>query len=442
MKTRILNWWEALHGSYWFLPTLMCLAAIGAAFGVVQVDQGFEREYLRMVGWVWAGSAEGGRTMLSTIASSMVTVAGVVFSITIVALTLASSQFGPRLLRNFMRDRSNQFVLGTFLSTYLYCLLVLRSIRGQEETTFVPYLAVTLGIVLAVVSVGVLIYFIHHVAESIQVGNLVAAVARELHEGVERLFPEQIGHGGPEERERPEEIPEDFESRARTIVAQQSGYVQVIAEESIMEAAEKHDLLLALRHRPGSFVAEGETVLRAWPPESCDDDLAKKLRDTVILGRRRTATQNIEFTIDQLVEIALRAISPGINDPFTALTCIDWLGAGFSQIVQRRIPAGYRFGEDDRLRIITATPTFAGLTDSAFNQIRQFGRGIPSVAIRLLEVIANLGTLAQRPSDRAVLREHAEWIRADFSEADNPNGRDHADVRERYERAMEVLGEA
>ena len=196
MKTKLINLWEALHTSFWFLPALMTFAAIGLSFATIALDWVVQESLLKRVALVWIGGIEGARQLLSTIAGSMITVAGVVFSITIVVLALASSQFGPRLLRNFMRDRGNQVVLGTFIATFTYCLLVLRSIHGGDGTPFVPYISVSLGIALALVSVAVLIYFIHHVSVIIQAPTVIAMVAAELEDGIERLFPEKLGQGG------------------------------------------------------------------------------------------------------------------------------------------------------------------------------------------------------------------------------------------------------
>ncbi len=189
-SARLAQLWESLRTSYWFVPTVMTAGAVGLSFASVHLDQVVKAEWVRAVGWIWAGSPEGARQVLSTIAGSMITVAGVAFSITIVALTLASTQFGPRLLRNFVRDLGNQVVLGTFVSTFVYCLLVLRTVRGGDVAEFVPYLSVTLGVAFALASLGVLIYFIHHVSGAIQAEHLIASVADELEDAIERMFPE------------------------------------------------------------------------------------------------------------------------------------------------------------------------------------------------------------------------------------------------------------
>lgn len=191
--SRLRALWEYLRGTYWAVPSAMAVAAAGLSFGAIQLDEFTTTTVLDRLSWVYTGGPEGARAVLSTIASSMITVAGVTFSITIVALTLASQQFGPRLLRNFLRDPGNQIVLGTFVSTFIYCLLVLRTVRGSDEEEFVPHLAVTLGVGLAMLSLGVLIYFIHHVATSIQAARIIANVAEDLEGAINQLFPDSVG---------------------------------------------------------------------------------------------------------------------------------------------------------------------------------------------------------------------------------------------------------
>jgi uncharacterized membrane protein len=191
MKTKLLKLWDSLRATFWLVPTLMAIMAIGLSFAMVALDEAVGNRVLEKVGWVWAGGPEGARGLLSTVAGSMITVAGVVFSITIVALSLASSQYGPRLLRNFVRDKGNQIVLGSFIATFVYCLLVLRTVRGDDGAHFVPAIAITLGMVLTLASLGVLIYFIHHVSISIQAATIIGLVSHELNEVIERLFPEK-----------------------------------------------------------------------------------------------------------------------------------------------------------------------------------------------------------------------------------------------------------
>jgi uncharacterized membrane protein len=407
---RLLIFWENVRTSYWFVPGLMAAGAVVLSLAAVWIDGLLPPEALKGIVGVYAGGPEGARAVLSTIAGSTITVAGVLFSITVVTLSLASSQFGPRLLRNFMADTTNQVVLGAFVGTFLYCLLVLRTVRGPQGEPRVPDIAVTLGVVLAVLNLGMLIYFIHHVSVSIQAMTVVYGVRNDLNRSIRHLFPEKIGEGEAEPTPpRPETLP-PFEEEGRSVLARSSRYVQGIEGETLLGLATDKDLVIRLEHRPGDFVVEGAVLARAWPADRADDETVGDINKAFVLGSERTATQDVEYSIGQLVEIAVRALSPGINDPFTAIACLDRLGEGLAQVVQRVLPSPYRYDKEGRLRILAPVLSFAGIADSAFDAIRQYGRDSVAVTLRLLEMIATVAEYVSRPEDREVLRRHLEAI--------------------------------
>jgi uncharacterized membrane protein len=438
MKTWLSNWWERLRGSYWFVPSLLAIGAIGLSALTLHIDTTINPRWARNTAWIWAGGAEGARSVLATIASSTITVAGVVFSITIVTLTLASSQFGPRLLRNFMNDRGTQFVLGVFVATYLYCLLVLRAIRGTDQIKVVPFLSVTCGVSFAVVSVGFLIFFIHHISRSIIAENVIARVANDLRSNIDRLYPDKLEVGMPDEKSaREEKLPDQFEGGARPIESGTSGFIQAIAMDNLFTLAQEKNLVIRLRRRPGQFIAEGDILAEVVPPTP-DDSLPDEILRHVFFGRDRTPTQDIEYSVDQLVEVAVRALSPGVNDPSTAISCIEWLGAALIQMAERKIPSHWRYDENGKLRIITDATDFEGIAASALNQVRQYGRSSVAVTVRLLDVLARIGPHLVRPDDRAVLLGHARAVRDD-GVATAPNERDKRDIEENFEIARRAL---
>lgn len=286
---RLLKNWDELRTNYWFVPTVMMVGAICLALAAPELDRQTQTHLTHGWDWTYSGSPEGARAILSTIAGSMITVAGVVFSITIVALSLASAQFGPRLLRNFIRDRSNQLVLGTFTATFIYCLLVLRTVRGTEELHFVPGLSVSLGIVLALLSLGVLIYFIHHVAFSIQASHVIASVTQELHETIDRLWPEELGQGPPKPTEQIEKS-DDAEAEGKPIQAAASGYVDAINADELLKIAVDRDVTLRLARRPGHFIVRGNPLAYVSPPDAVDQELNDKINQAFasdsVSGRR------------------------------------------------------------------------------------------------------------------------------------------------------------
>ena len=434
MKERLLNYWDSLRSSFWFLPAIMVAAAIVLAYSTIALDRLVQRHGWPPDGsWVYSGSAEGASLVLSTIAGSMATIAGVVFSMTLVALSLAFSQLGPRLLRNFMRDTANQVVLGTFVATFVYCLLILRSIRRGEGFVFVPHLSVSFGVLLAIVGLAVLIYFIHHVAISIQADEVISRVSTELIRQIDRLFPERVGREATDPAGPPDasQFHAAFDGQARTVGAAGDGYVHSIARDDLATLAKEEDLLLRLERRPGQYVVMGCPLVTAWPADRVTESLESRILDAFILGYQHTAAQDIEFSIHQLVEIAVRALSPGINDPFTAIACVDRLGSALHRLVQRDLPPPYRYDDDGGLRLVVPAFTFPDIANAAFNQIRQHARSSTAVTIRLLETIAVIAAAASRAEDQAALCLHAQMIFRGALEA-LPEETDLQEVEERY----------
>ncbi|MGE3819470.1 MAG: DUF2254 domain-containing protein, partial [Isosphaeraceae bacterium] len=416
---------------------LMTAGAIALSLATTRLDQAIPSyNQVATLGWTFTRGPEGSRAVLSVIAGSMMTIASVTFSITIVALQLASSQFGPRLLRNFMKDRGNQVAIGTFISTFTYCLLVLRTVNDVEGERFVPHVAVTVGLTLALISLGVLIYFIHHAAESIQAENVIMAVSRDLHQTIQKLYPRSLeekpatpSNADPRKKEG---LPDAFENGARPVSAPRSDYLQAIDENVLMELAEKHDVVIAVDQRPGQFFFKGGELARVWPGDRLDDALVDAIRGAFYFGHRRTLTQDVEFAIDQLVEVAVRALSPGVNDPFTAIACVDRLGSALCDLAGREIPSPKRYDETGRLRVAFDASTVPGIVDASFHQIRQAARGDTSVTLRLLETIAAVSRHTRDPVFQEALRRHADAIhRGSQDGLEDPWDRQDADQRHR-----------
>ena len=441
MNAKLANLWDRLLSSLWFIPTLMAVLAVGLSFATISLDQQVRYEFLNRIGLVWAGGPDGAYALLSTVAGSMITVAGTVFSISIVALTLASSQFGPRLLRNFLRDTGNQVVLGTFIATFVYCLLVLRTIRSPEETLFVPYFSVTIGVLLAMTSIGVLIYYIHHVSVSIQAPQIVATVGRSLNQQVAQLYPRQLGRNEhpTEVRQRNEELPPAFDRDAVTFTGPASGYVTSLDNDRLMKLAAQHDLVIQLVHRPGDFVVRGATLGLVWPSEHVSLELKRDLADTFVMGLQRTPLQDVEFLFNELVEVAIRALSPAINDPFTAMASVDWLGAALCHLAQTEFPSPYRYDDQDNLRIVADPITFAEAVDTAFDQIREYGRTSTAVTLRLLDTLAIIAARTRTEDQRAALLRQAAMIERG-SRTGLAEEMDRAKVQAYYQKLLRSLG--
>ena len=436
MKAKIFKYWERIRSSFWFLPSLMATAAVGLSFVTVALDQSVTQKWGHSLVWVYSGGAEGASAVLQTIAGSMITIAGVVFSLTLVALSLASSQFGPRILRNYMRDTTNQLVLGTFIATFLYCLMVLRTIRRDEADVFVPHLSVTLGVAFALTSLWVLIYFIHHVSVSIQADEVVSRIGLELDHTIDSLFPEQLGGNAYE----PSNMPAYHDdAQPRSVDADQDGYLQIVDPETLMSFASETDTVLTLARRPGDYIVQGMPLLHVSPSNRVPEDMQQRLQGAFVLGNQRTAAQDVEFVILQLVEIATRALSPGINDPFTAIASINRLSSAFCRLAQRRFPEPCRYDEAQRLRIIATPQTFSGLADAAFNPLRNCARSSVEVTVRLLESLAVIASVASRPGDRAALERHADMILRGAAKA-IPEEADRQAIAKHHHAVRQALG--
>lgn len=435
LRGRIGRIFDLLRTNFWLIPSAMTLGVIALSVLAVAMDERVEEP----VAWLWTGTPEGARAVLSTLASSMITVAGVVFSVTMVTLALASSQFGPRLLRSFMRDRGDQIVLGTFVATFVYSIMVLRTVHSLENDTFIPHISVTIAIVLAVLSVGVLIYFIHHVATSIQANNLIAVVAGELNAAIETLLAANEASRGDRSSKDPE-LPCDFDDNAQCVPASADGYIQSIDEDALLREAEKGEVIIVLRHRPGDFLRKGDLLADVYPATGCTKKLAKKIKDLIFIGKYRTPVQDLRYGIHQLVEIALRALSPGINDPFTAATCLDWLGAALGRLAKADFATRCRYDEGGGLRVVMENDNFDDLVDAAFTQIRESGKSHIRIAVRLLDTIRAIATCAGRTEHVDVLAQHLSQAYAD-SLAVTKNPYDRKSLAVAFERARGALFE-
>ena len=377
MQPRLLKLLENIHSSY--VPAMMAIAALILGASVVYLDAQIGSEWLDGLSWYQSNKPDGAQEVLSTIAGSAITVAGVVFSITIVSVSYAASQYGPRVLTNFMGDRGNQVTLGTFIATFLYCLVVLRTIRGGDEGDFVPDFAILLALVLALCSIAVLIFFIHHVPRSIHVNTVAAGIGRQLTASLEELFPEFIGRGGDTDAVHEATVPAPLRTEAlrppagaAPILSPDTGYIEAIDDERLMAVALAARLVLRLQYQPGDYIHEGRSFALAWPSEQVTHKIAQELQRTFAVSSRRTPLQDTRFLIDELVEVGTRALSPGVNDPFTAMTCLDWLGAALSEAAGRKLPSPYRLDDDGALRVIAAPITFAGYVERSLGQFRQY----------------------------------------------------------------------
>lgn len=409
MRTRLSKLFERLRSSYWFVPSALAAFALLLSYGMIRVDRALDLEVEHSF-WLYTGHASAALDVLSTVATATITIATLTFSVTIVALTLAASQYGPRLLYNFMRDRANQVVLGVLIGGFLYSLMVLRAVQG-DDAAFVPQLSVTLAVVLALLGVAALIYFIHHTAETIQADNLIAAVSRDLADYVRDVLPPVEKESEYQrEAEDGQALWRQLQADSATIRAQASGFLQAINLELLESMAARHDLVLRVLKRPGEFVTHETDLLALHPAARLAKDLVRIGNDAFVLGARRTLIQDVELPFQQLAEVAVRGLSPGVYDPFTALRCIARLADGLILAMGRGEPRQVRRDADGRIRLLLSVPSFASIAKAALGDLYAYGASNTPVMQNLLETLAELLHCARTQSQREALLSHAHRI--------------------------------
>ncbi|WP_338446227.1 DUF2254 domain-containing protein [Pelagerythrobacter marensis] len=426
-----IRWFLArLNANYWFYPALFALTAVLLAFGLIQLDRMGAAEWLNQVEAIVPARPDGAANMLTVIAGSMIGVASTVFSITIAAVAYASGTYGPRLLTNFMEDKGNQLSLATFIGTFVYALTVLRSVRKEDEPPpgadealatalpgFVPQLSLLVAYLLMALSIAVLVYFLNHIPSSIRINSVLEGIGKRLLRDIADNYPDD--HNGGEAPPAPD---------GRPLTVQATGYVQLIEFDELEEIAEEAGCRIALEVRTGDFVHSGMPLIRICEG-SVDDKLAEKLRGAFTLGSTRTPTQDPRFLIDELVEIGLRALSPGINDPFTAITAIHWLGAAIADLGLRDLDRR-REDHPDGNRVEPLPETFGHFLNRSFGTMRSGVATSPTAALIMLDA---LRTAAEPLPDRArkeMLREQGAMLCEQARHS--LNGPDLERVEERY----------
>src|ERR1700761_963871 len=428
---------EALRTNLWLVPVVQTLGIV-LLFGITYtVDRSAYDGWIRLPNWVLNGSADSARVVLATVAAAIITVVGIVFSITIVALTLASTQFGPRMLRNFVRDPGTQLSLGSVVASFCYAMIALVSVGGGPHGDFVPHLSITTTLMLTLLDVAVLIYFLNHIATMIQLPVVIADIATTLVNEVTAMEnSDAFGVGatrGPSQEDLLTRLAED----GAPIRTPRSGYLQVIRHDVLVKIATQANAVVQLPHRPGHFMVAGQVIAWVWPPEAADA-VAERLALGHVAGAYRTLPQDVSFGFDQLVEIALRALSPAVNDTFTGMTCVDWIADCLGRIAPLWHPHRIRRDTDGNIRVIAFQPSFERLVERTFDTIRQAAIGMPAIMIRQLEAIAKVIEQVPNRKARTALIRQAEAIQRS-NLATVPDLSDRDDVTERFEAVMALV---
>ena len=436
---------EELRTTFWVIPSILVVVAALLFLVTFEIDVYAYHRPNTLPTWIRTASADAERQVLIAIAAAVITVIGVVFSITILALTLASQQFGPRMMRNFVRDVGNQITLGVFVGTFVYSVLALGSISSLSPH-FVPYLSTSVAEALLLVDLGVLIYFIHHIAKSIQLPEVIAGIAKDMTESIDAEFPQPANEPLDPGRHHHEgktvpELLQLIEERGAQVPSLVSGYIQYVGYSQLISIATRTDSVIRLEHRPGHFLAEGRPLAMVFP-RGAAPEVARALSRAHVTGPHRTLVQDPVFAIDQLAEIAIRALSAAVNDTFTALTCIDWLAAGLSRVSGRLLDEGVYRDHTGRVRLIEFDQSYARMVNRAFDKIRQSARGNPAVLIRLIDSLGSIMLDTTTEAQRTILRKQGDMVlRLAEESVTEPNDLEEIRFRHRRIPGEDVFGE-
>ena len=433
---RIQKFWSDLRSNFWFVPSIIVLVSIALAAVLIGADSTASRRWLGQWPRLFGSGAEGARGMMSTIAGSMMTVVGVSFSMILMVLALASTQYTSRVLRNFMRSRETQVVLGIFAGIFTYSLIVLRSIRSGDEGAFVPSLAVFFGFVLALGGVGTLIFFIHHIASSIQASSIIASVAYETMAAMDRLFPEKLGQ--EPEVELDDSIIHPLGERSwHPILSARNGYILNVDTDALLSVARERKTIVRMERGIGQFTVQNTVLFSLAMEEPPNNKTIKALLAAFDISSHRTIEQDMEFGIRQIVDIAMRALSPGVNDTTTAVMCVDYLTAIMARLAPRPMPSLHRH-EDGHLRVIAKGLSYDGLLAEAFDQIRSNSKGNVAVMRRMLGGLQTIAALTARPDRRRAISQQVRWI-ADLADRTLDYAQDRAEINTALEPVREML---
>ncbi len=395
MRNQITAWLIYIRDSFWFAPLTLSVGGWVLASALIIVDRTQETSSFTNF-----ESVEGARTVLSTIAASSITVAGSVFSLVMVVLVLVSQQYGPLVVSTLSRDRILQYGMGVFTASFVYCLRVLQAL----EIGFLAPLASSIGIIIGFLDVGLLIFVLHRISINIRYNNIISNIMNELKETIAELFP----HIQPPSATS---LPTDHRSNCEAVHSTESGYLELIDKVALVAAATEADCIISVRYRPGTFVFKGAIIGWVHPSNKITAALCERINDSLYVGNFRTPEQDVELMVTQLATIAVRALSPAINDPYTAMSCIDRLGEALSDIGARPNPQAIFCDTTGKVRLVTRPATFSSLLSLAFDQLRHYGQGDLTVQLHLLKTIGMIGEYLHDKEDETILRGYAKYIR-------------------------------
>lgn len=433
--------WADLRASLWFIPMILFIGSIILALGFIQIDLSVDIKSLIEYSPIFAVSADGARAMLLAVAGSMLTVVALTFGLSLTAMTQASSQFTPRILRNFMRDRANQFILGYFVGIFAYSMVTLLAIRSSTAVEFVPVLAVFAGLLFGLGGVIVLIYFIHHISASLQITKIIDNIIDETKKSVTKMFPKDAGKPA-EQSEKLQAWQADKNQQWLTIPSTSAGYIQDVDTDGLIKFAEENSVILRMERGIGKFAARGAALISMTSNaddfvSTPDEEQVKALNAKFGIERHRAIERDVNYGIRQIVDIALKALSPGVNDTSTGVNCIHFLSDIIGEIARKEFPPRVR-SNDGVPRLIADAPTFQDYVETAFDQIRISGKGNVAIFEQLAGALSFVATCTSDESRLRVLRNQLTLV-AEFANQTLETDYEKEQFRAKLAKARQVL---
>ena len=429
----------------WRHSLVACLAALALFGATITVDVAVFRGTIMLPRWLSVGGPDDARVIISALLSSVSTVLALMFTVIMLVLSLAATWFGPRLMSRFIRQsRLAAWIMGLFLASFVQCVLALIAIREWEHAVWVPQLTLLMIIALVVTDFFALVYFCHRIAEAIQISNVLTVVVNDIRRVIREVPAAAVidptagcvvatGATPPIPQDAIEAQSALCERNGLPVRATRSGYLQKIEHIPLFTAADRAGAVVCLLFRRGQFVTRGSLLAYVHPAER-GEELAEAVDRHHVLGRERTLKQDLEFGMAQLVEIALRALSAAINDVYTGIYCVDWLGEVLLELASVRPLDGAWTTESGTIRLLEPPLSFRRLVKAGFNQIRQVAPGNVALTIRLFQTFARLISQLTDEGHRQAVEAQVEALWEMASSA--PMARvDHDDVEEAYERA-------
>lgn len=399
MKSAILNYLSEMRASYWYTPLMMLVMAILLATLTIYLDERRILEQFGKFSWLMGGNPDGARSFLSTVATAMITVASITFSMTLLAVTFAGSQIGPRLTGNFMRDKTNQLTLGFFIATFLYCLLILRSIvfhnnsnamvLANDSVLYVPQISLLLALIMAIMGLIILVYFIHHIPNSINMSNVISSVGKMLFNRVDSRFPLEVGQNANHDEVN---ISQSYHNYTLTVPAHTFGYIRILDAVELLSLAQEHDCVFQLESTVGDFITPSSPLLLIYSRKPISDALIKQCQTTYAVGHKRNQEQDLDFLVNELIEIIARALSPGLNDPYTAINAFDWLHLFLQKLYSNEQPSRGRKDAEGMVRLLTPLKDLVYYAQIIFTQTRLYVSKDYNATVHVLKVLQQLRT--------------------------------------------------